>query len=422
MTPSSTDMTVRIGSLELPNPVLTAAGCGGTGRELAPFFDLTRIGAFTTASVTTQPRAGRPTPRAAEAPAGLLTAMGLPGPGVEPFLERDLPWLVDRDVRTIVSVAGNSVEEFAEVARRLRGVANIAAIEVNVACPNVADRGRMFGWHPGAAAAVVGAVRLHSRPGTPVLAKLAPDVTDIARIALACVDAGADGLTLVNTMEGMAIDPVTLRPALTGVSGGLSGPAIRPVAVRCVYQVHAALPDVPIIGVGGVDSGLAALEFLLAGASAVALGTTLFHEPGAPLRVLRELEDALASRRIAHLADAVGLAHKPAGYVPPRILPLPPDLTEGATEPAETPEAAVSASVSAAEASGGPSGSLARPGSRKAADAAFGARSGGADARPGGREGAARSWEARIAAPARPRRQDAPDPDPAGAETKERLP
>ncbi|WP_084336870.1 dihydroorotate dehydrogenase [Actinomadura oligospora] len=419
MSAASTDMTVRIGSLELPNPVLTAAGCGGTGRELAPFFDLTRIGAFTTSSVTTQPRAGRPTPRAAETPAGLLTAMGLPGPGVEPFLERDLPWLVDRDVRTIVSVAGNSVEEFAEVARRLRGVPNIAAIEVNVACPNVADRGRMFGWHPGAAAAVVGAVRTHSRPGTPVLAKLAPDVTDIARIALACVDAGADGLTLVNTMEGMAIDTATLRPALTGVSGGLSGPAIRPVAVRCVYQVHAALPDVPIIGVGGVDSGLAALEFILAGASAVALGTTLFHEPGAPLRVLRELEDALASRRVAHLADAVGLAHKPAGYVPPRVLPLPPDLTEGA---AETAEAAVSASVSAAEAPGGPSGTRTRPASRTAADAAFGARSGRADGRPGSLEGSATTWEARIAAPARPRRDDAPAPDPAAAETKERLP
>ncbi|MFC5182221.1 dihydroorotate dehydrogenase [Actinomadura harenae] len=418
MSAASTDMTVRIGSLELPNPVLTAAGCGGSGRELAPFFDLTRIGAFTTASVTTQPRAGRPTPRAAETPAGLLTAVGLPGPGVEPFLERDLPWLVDRDVRTIVSVAGNSVEEFAEVARRLRGVPNIAAIEVNVACPNVADRGRMFGWHPSAAAAVVGAVRLHSRPGTPVLAKLAPDVTDIARIALACVDAGADGLTLVNTMEGMAIDPVTLRPALTGVSGGLSGPAIRPVAVRCVYQVHAALPDTPIIGVGGVDSGLAALEFILAGASAVALGTTLFHEPGAPLRVLRELEDALASRRIAHLADAVGLAHKPAGYVPPRVLPLPPGDTEAAADPGEAP-------VVAAEAPNGASGPRRRPASPAAADAAFGAQSdgsGGADARPEAREGSARSWEARIPAPAGPRRPDAPAPEPAAADTKERLP
>ncbi|MEV4254471.1 dihydroorotate dehydrogenase [Spirillospora sp. NPDC049652] len=422
MSAASPDMTVRIGSLELPNPVLTAAGCGGTGRELAPFFDLTRIGAFTTASVTTQPRAGRPTPRAAETPAGLLTAMGLPGPGVEPFLERELPWLVDRDVRTIVSVAGNSVEEFAEVARRLRGVPNIAAIEVNVACPNVADRGRMFGWHPGAAAAVVGAVRAHSRPGTPVLAKLAPDVTDIARIALACVDAGADGLTLVNTMEGMAIDPDTLRPALTGVSGGLSGPAIRPVAVRCVYQVHAALPDVPIVGVGGVDSGLAALEFILAGASAVALGTTLFHEPGAPVRVLRELEDALAARRIAHLADAVGLAHKPAGYVPPRVLPLPPDGPDGAPDAAQAP-------VSAAEGTKAPSGAPARPASRAAADAAFGAQSDGADGRPGPRAASAAGEPARVAAPVRPRaprsgarRKDAPATEPAAAETKERLP
>ncbi|MFI6516685.1 dihydroorotate dehydrogenase [Spirillospora sp. NPDC050679] len=316
-------MTTRIGSLELPNPVLTASGCGGTGRELAPFCDLTRLGGFVTTSVMTQPRAGRPTPRAAEVPSGLLTAMGLPGPGVEGFLERDLPWLHEQEIRTIVSVAGNSVEEFAELARRLRAVPGVAAIEVNTACPNVADRGRMFAWHPGAAAAAVRAVRAHAKPGTPVLAKLAPDVTDIVTVALACADAGADGLTLINTVEGMAIDPATLRPALTGVSGGLSGPAIRPVAVRCVYQVHAALPDVPIVGVGGIASGLDALEFVLAGASAVAVGTALFHEPAAAARVLRELEDALAARKM-RLADAVGLAHKPAGYIPPQVRPDPP--------------------------------------------------------------------------------------------------
>ncbi|MFF5257465.1 dihydroorotate dehydrogenase [Actinomadura viridis] len=317
-------METRLGGLELPNPLLTASGCGGTGRELAQFFDLNRLGAFVTTSVTARPRAGRPTPRMAETPSGLLTAMGLPGPGIEGFVERDLPWLAEQGVRTIVSVAGNSVEEFGELARRLRGVPGIAAIEVNVACPNVADRGRMFAWHPGAAAAVVRAVRAHARPGVPVLAKLAPDVTDIVTIALACADAGADGLTLINTMEGMAIDTGTLRPALTGVSGGLSGPALRPVALRCVYQVHAALPGTPIVGVGGVASGLDALEFLLAGASAVAVGTTLFHDPTAVPRILRELEEALAARRIPRVADVVGLAHKPAGHVPPQVRPEPP--------------------------------------------------------------------------------------------------
>ncbi|GLZ10530.1 dihydroorotate dehydrogenase B (NAD(+)), catalytic subunit [Actinomadura sp. NBRC 104425] len=325
---TSDRMRTRLGDLELPNPVLTASGCGGTGRELAQFTDLTRLGAFVTTSVMAQPRAGRPTPRMAETPSGLLTAMGLPGPGIDGFLERDLPWLAEHGVRTIVSLAGNSVEEFGELARRLRGVPGVAAIEVNVACPNVEDRGRMFAWHPRASAAVVRAVRANSR--VPVIAKLAPDVTDIVTIALACVDAGADALTLINTMVGMAIDTDTLRPTLAGVSGGLSGPAVRPVAVRCVYQVHAALPGTPIIGAGGVATGLDALEFVLAGASAVAVGTTLFHDPSAGTRILRELEDALAARRLT-MADAVGLAHKPPGYVPPQVRPEEP-------VPAETKE------------------------------------------------------------------------------------
>src|SRR5690606_20875950 len=249
--------------------------------ELAQFFDLTRLGAFVTTSVMPQARAGRPTPRVTETPSGLLTAMGLPGPGIETFLERDLPWLLERDVRTIVSVAGGSVEEYADLGRRLRNVPGIAAIEVNVACPNAEDRGRVFAWHPAAAASVVRAVREHARPGVPVFAKLAPDVTDIVTIALACVDAGADGLTLINTMEGMAIDPGTFGRTLSGGSGGLSGPAIRPVAVRGVYHVHAALPRTTIIGVGGIASGLDALEFILAGASAVAVGTAVFHDPAA---------------------------------------------------------------------------------------------------------------------------------------------
>jgi dihydroorotate dehydrogenase (NAD+) catalytic subunit len=331
---SSQRLKTRLGALDLANPVMTAAGCGGTGRELAQFFDLTRLGAFVTSSVMMQPRAGRPTPRMSETPSGLLTAMGLPGPGIEGFLERDLPWLQEQGVPTVVSIAGNSVEEFAELAGRLRGVPGIAAIEVNVACPNVEDRGRMFAWHPGAAAAVVRAVR--SAATVPVLAKLAPDVADIVTIALACVDAGADGLTLINTMEGMAIDHATLRPVLTGVSGGLSGPAIRPVAIRCVYQVHAALPDTPIVGVGGIATGLDALEFVLAGASAVAVGTTLFHDPSAGPRIVRELDEALAARRIGRLADAVGLAHKPTGYVPPQVRPEPP--AEEAAEPGELKE------------------------------------------------------------------------------------
>lgn len=313
------NLATRIGGFEPPNPIMTASGCAGTGRELARFFDLSKLGGFVTTSVMMRPRAGRPTPRMAETPAGMLSAMGLPGPGIDTLLERDLPWLEKQGVRTVVSVAGNSVEEYAEVAGRLRGVAGVCAIEVNVASPNIEDRGRMFAWHAGPAAAVVRAVRTSTHRDVPVVAKLAPDVTDIVTIALACVDAGADGLSLINTLDGMSIDPRSMRPVLTGVSGGLSGPAIRPIAVRCVYQVHAALPDTPIVGVGGVATGLDALEFILAGASAVAVGTTLFHDPSAASRILRELEDALAERGISRLTDAIGLAHRSAGHLPPQV-------------------------------------------------------------------------------------------------------
>lgn len=317
------DLSTRIGAVTLPSPVLTASGCGGSGRELAQFTDLARLGAFVTCSVMMQPRAGRPTPRIAETPSGVLNAMGLPGPGVDSFLARDLPWLSGQDVRTVVSVAGNTLGEFGEVARRLADsplASAITGVEVNVACPNAEDRGRMFAASPSAAAAVVRVVRGAIHRDTPVLAKLSPDVTDIGTIALACADAGVTGLSLINTMSGLAIDPHTLRPALTGVSGGLSGPALRPVALRCVYQVHAALPEMPIVGGGGVATGRDALEFIVAGASAVSVGTTLLHDPSAPQRILRELEDVLGIHGITRLAEAVGLAHRAAAAVPPQIV------------------------------------------------------------------------------------------------------
>lgn len=317
------ELSTKIGHVGLPNPLIAAAGCGGTGKELAQFTDLAKLGAFTSASLMLQARAGRPTPRVAETPSGLLTAMGLPGPGVDGFLARELPWLAGQDARVIVSVAGNTVGEFGEVAQRLADsplAATITAVEINVACPNVEDRGRMFAATPAAAAEVVRAVRGAIHRDTPVLAKLSPDVTDIAMIALACADAGATGFSLINSIAGLAIDPTTLRPVLTGISGGLSGPALRPVALRCVYQVHSALPGLPIIGGGGVATGRDALEFIVAGASAVSIGTTLLHDPSAPSRVLKELEEALSSRGIKRIADAVGLAHKPAGAVPAQIV------------------------------------------------------------------------------------------------------
>ncbi|MFO7398131.1 MAG: dihydroorotate dehydrogenase [Actinomycetales bacterium] len=306
-------MRTYLAHVELPNPVLTAAGCGGTGRELAHFYDLRRLGAFVTRSITVTPRAGRPTPRMAETPSGLLTGVGLQGPGVDAFLERELPWLAQRGVRTIVSIGGSTVSEYTTLARRLADEHAIMAVEVNLSCPNAEDRGRVFGRDGSAAAEVVSAVRAVTRYDVPVIAKLPPDVTDIVAVARSCVDGGADALTLINTPLGMSIDVDAMRPALAAGVGGLSGPAVRPLAVRCVWQVHAALPGVPIVGVGGVATGRDALELILAGACAVGVGTAMFQDPYACLRVLRELEELLRERGFDRVADAVGLAHRPAG-------------------------------------------------------------------------------------------------------------
>jgi dihydroorotate dehydrogenase (NAD+) catalytic subunit len=305
------DLRTRLGQAELPNPILTASGCAGSGRELAQFFDISKIGAVVTKSVLLAPRAGRPTPRMAETPSGMLNSIGLQGPGIDAFLQRDLPWLLSRGARAVVSIAGGTVDEFAELAARLSDAAGVSAIEVNISCPNVEHRGQVFACDPGAAAAVIEAVRGRARYDIPVFAKLSPDVTDIVAIARACVAAGADGLSMINTMLGMAIDTGTMRPVLAGLTGGLSGPAIRPVAVRCIWQVRAALPDVPIIGMGGVKTGRDALELILAGASMVSVGTAIFHDPSACPRILRELEEELASRGVERLAEVVGLAHEP---------------------------------------------------------------------------------------------------------------
>jgi dihydroorotate dehydrogenase (NAD+) catalytic subunit len=303
------DMSTRIAGLRLPNPVLTASGCAAAGRELGQFFDVAALGAVVTKSIFLSPRSGRPTPRMAETPSGMLNSIGLQGPGVEAFIEKDLAWLVEHDARAVVSIAGDSTGEYIELARRLRSTGHVAGLEVNISCPNVENRGLVFACDPDSAARVIAGVRRETVPGVPVLAKLTADVTDVVEVARACVDAGADGLSLINTLLGLTIDPKTLRPSLAGVTGGLSGPAMRPVALRCVYQVHAALPQVPIVGIGGVRTGADALEFLAAGASAVQVGTALFGDVDAPLRILAELTDELATRGISKLTDAIGLAH-----------------------------------------------------------------------------------------------------------------
>jgi dihydroorotate dehydrogenase (NAD+) catalytic subunit len=311
------DLTTELGGVTFPNPVFTASGCAAAGQELDQFFDITALGGIVTKSIMLAARSGRPTPRMAETPSGMLNSIGLQGPGIDAFLEHDLPWLAHRGARAVVSIAGGSVDDYAKLAARLRGRPGLAMVEVNISCPNVEDRGQVFACDPTAASAVVQAVRRNTDTKVPVFAKLSPDVTDIGTIARSCVNAGADGLSVINTLLGMVIDTTTMRPVLGGITGGLSGPAIRPVAVRCVWQVHQALPDVPILGMGGIRTGLDALEFILAGASAVSVGTTVFGDPSAPLRVLHELAHALAQRGFDRAQDAIGLAHRPPeAYVP----------------------------------------------------------------------------------------------------------
>lgn len=306
------DMSTTLGGLALPAPILTASGCAAAGRELDQFFDITTIGAIVTKSVMLNPRSGRATPRMAETPSGMLNSIGLQGPGIDRFIEHDLAWLEQRGARVIVSIAGGTVEEYGKLAARLRTVRSVAAIEVNISCPNVEDRGQVFACRAGSAADVVSAVRRHSDPRMPLFAKLSPDVTDIVEIADSVVRAGATGVSVINTVLGMVIDPDTMRPHLAGVTGGLSGPAIRPVAVRCIWQIRQAFPDLPILGMGGVRTGRDALEFLLAGANAISVGTAVFHDPSAPIRIQNELQRALGERGFTRLVDAISYAHRPA--------------------------------------------------------------------------------------------------------------
>jgi dihydroorotate dehydrogenase (NAD+) catalytic subunit len=303
------DMTTTLGSCVLPNPVLTASGCAAAGRELHQFFDVAALGAIVTKSIMTRPRSGRPTPRMAETPSGMLNSIGLQGPGIDAFIANDLAWLAERGARTVVSIAGGHTDEYVELARKLAGHPAVSMLEVNISCPNVENRGQVFACDAIASSRVIGAVRRAADPAVPVFAKLSPDVTDITLIARACADAGADGFSLINTLLGLVIDTDTLAPALAGVTGGLSGPAIMPVALRCVWQVKQALPHLPILGMGGIRTGLDALQFVLAGASAVSVGTAVFGDPCAPVRVLTELDEALDERGFASVSDAIGFAH-----------------------------------------------------------------------------------------------------------------
>ena len=304
------DYQTTLGNALFPNPIFTASGCAANGKELSAFFPLADIGAVVTKSVMNHPRSGRATPRMAETPSGMLNAIGLQGPGIDAFLKEDLPWLVNHGARTVVSIAGESVDEFASLSRKVRNAPGVSAIEVNISCPNVENRGLVFACDRASAREVIEAVKRSVGNSIPIIAKLSPDVTDIVAIAAEVVDAGADGLAMINTLLGMVINTETMRPHLANKTGGLSGPAIRPVAVRAIYQVHQALPKVPIVGMGGVLTGNDAFELILAGASAISVGTATFHDPSAPVRIKNELRELLVARGFTRFTDAVGYAHR----------------------------------------------------------------------------------------------------------------
>ena len=304
------DMSTTLGNAWFPTPIFTASGCASSGKELAQFFPLNSIGAVVTKSVMSKPRHGRPTPRMAETPSGMLNSIGLQGPGIDAFLANDVPWLLEQKARVVVSIAGETIEEYSTLARKLRSVSGLSAVEVNISCPNVENRGLVFACDPDASRRVIDGVRRTIGGELPIIAKLSPDVTNLPEIAKGVVDSGADALALINTVLGMVINLETMKPHLGGKTGGLSGPAIRPVAVRAIYQVHAALPTTPILGMGGVSSGRDALELILAGASGVSIGTASFGNPTALINIQNELRDLLAARGFATLKDAVGFAHR----------------------------------------------------------------------------------------------------------------
>ena len=307
---SAIDYSTILGNAWFPSPVFTASGCASSGRELAQFFPLEKIGGVVTKSIMSKARLGRPIPRMAETPSGMLNSIGLQGPGIDAFIAQDIPFLIQQKARIIVSIAGESVEEYAVLARKLRSVSGISALEVNISCPNVENRGLVFACDPDASRRVIDGVRRAVGGELPIIAKLSPDVTDLVSIAKGVVDAGADGLALINTVLGMAINLDTMRPHLGGTTGGLSGPAIKPIAVRAVYQVHAAMPNVPILGMGGISNGRDALEMIAAGASGVAIGTASFGNPMALISIHNELKGLLIDRGFASLRQAIGFAHR----------------------------------------------------------------------------------------------------------------
>lgn len=297
------DTQVSLGGLIMKNPVTTASGTFASGREYAQFFDVSRLGAITTKGVSLHGWQGNDTPRIAETPSGMLNSIGLQNPGVETFVQKDLPWLREQDTKVIVNVSGHSLDEYRAVVEALEAHEGIDAYEINISCPNVDCGGLTFGTDPKVAAEVVSACR--ARTKRPMIVKLTPNVTDITEIARAVEAAGADAVSLINTLLGMAIDPYKRKPILARVVGGLSGPAVKPVALRMVWEVYRSV-SIPLLGMGGITTGLDAVEFMLAGASAVAVGTANFIDPQAALEVASGIEEYCASQGVNDVNELIG--------------------------------------------------------------------------------------------------------------------
>ena len=297
------DLSVQIGSLRLKNPVLTASGTFGYGTEYGAYFDIDRLGGIITKTITLEPREGNPTPRIAETPCGMLNSIGLANVGVDRFLSEKLPELESLDTTVIVNIAGSTVEEYEKVAVKVQGHARVDALEINVSCPNVKKGGLAFGTDPDITREITSRVR--KTTSKPILVKLTPNVTDITAVAKAAVDGGADGLSLINTVLGMGVDIETRRPLIARVVAGLSGPAIRPIALAKVHQVRKAV-SVPLIGMGGIMDWQDAIAFFIVGATAVQIGTLNFIRPDGAVRVLEGVEKYCRDKGIEKLIDLVG--------------------------------------------------------------------------------------------------------------------
>ena len=300
---NSVDLRVSIGSLKLKNPVMTASGTFGYAREFEPYVNLQRLGAVVVKGISLEPRPGNPPPRIVETSCGMLNAIGLENVGVERFISEKMESLQGIEVPVLVNILGDTLDEYREIAKRLADVPGVAGIEVNISCPNVKKGGVAFGTVPEMAAAVTAAVKENST--VPVIVKLSPNVTDISLIARAVEEAGADAVSLINTLIGMAIDHRSRRPRIANVIGGLSGPAIKPVALRMVYQVAQAV-SVPVIGIGGIETTEDVLEFMLAGATAVQIGTANFVNPRASEEAVEGLARYVAEHKMGSIRELIG--------------------------------------------------------------------------------------------------------------------